>query len=1180
MLTDKPSTNDTTTTHYPNAFFLIFIIAGLIGNYFPFSLLNAHFIFGSIFAMLALQFLSYGRGVVAAAIISGYTYLAWNHPWAILTMTSEAVVVGWLIHRKKISLVTADALYWFFIGIPIGYICFVFISHLPASNATFLITKQGINGIANALIARLIFTVLSHWWIGEYVSFRETVSNLLIFFAACPFLILLTLSGRTDLAETDRQIRETLIQDNRRITVNIENWIQERKQAVVTLAGIAETQPPDQMQERLEQTHESDGNFLRIALIDKEATVIAYSPPLDELGRSNIGKSFADRPYLPVLKSNREPMLSEVLVSRFGRPDPVAIMLAPVISGGKYLGAVAGILNFQRIQDIFTTSAFTPETRFTLLDRNGLVIMTNRDDHRAMMPFTRPMGTISPIGETILQWIPELPANTSTIELWGKSFYIAEADIGKLAEWRIILEQPVAPFQKLLYNRYTVRFFLIFAILLAALVLAELLSRFLFSATEKLGRMTLDLPVRLSSGSPIDWPQSAILETNSLIVNFRNMADSLKAQFSRNLQINESLERRIEERTRELRESEDRYRNLIMHSPDAVLVNLENRIILVNYTCLKLFGCQNEDELIGKTPYELFHPDFHDQIRERIHRLQNLGEAVPRIEEKIVRMNGELIDVEVLAAPFPFGGVNAIHVILRDITEQKKAREERERMLAAIEQAGEIIIITDPDGIINYVNPAFESVLGYTREEVMKRLPRILKSGKQDKDFYRNLWETITSKQTWAGRMVNKTKGGKLITVESSISPVCDASGKIVNFVAVMHDITENLRLSEQFHQAQKMESIGHLAGGVAHDFNNMLGIILGHAEMALDQVAPSQPLYNDLLEIRQAAERSASLTRQLLAFARKQIIDPKVLDLNETVEGMLKMLRRLIGEDIALAWLPSPGLWPIRMDPSQIDQLLANLCINARDAITDIGKVTIETGNISFDEAYCRNHLGFVVGEFVQLAVSDNGCGMNKDTQDKLFEPFFTTKEMGKGTGLGLATVYGIVKQNNGFINVYSELNQGTTFKIYLPRHAGHVVTNLQPVAENMISGSGETILLVEDEPAILKMTTTMLTMQGYTVLSANTPDEAMRLAKEHTGEIHLLMTDVVMPEMNGRALAKYLLSLYPGIRLLFTSGYTANVIAHHGVLDNGVHFIQKPFSMKALTEAVQNALKYSLNC
>lgn len=409
-----------------------------------------------------------------------------------------------------------------------------------------------------------------------------------------------------------------------------------------------------------------------------------------------------------------------------------------------------------------------------------------------------------------------------------------------------------------------------------------------------------------------------------------------------------------------------------------------------------------------------------------------------------------------------------------------------------------------------------------------------------------------------------------------------DVQGRMVRMVGTHTSITnrkraeaEREKLQEQLTQAQKMESVGRLAGGVAHDFNNMLSVILGRTEMALVGMDEGEPLHATLQEISKAAGRSALLTRQLLAFARKQTVALRVLDLNETVTGMLTMLRRLIGENIDLAWIPAKNLQPVKMDSSQIDQVLANLCVNCRDAISDTGRIVIETDMVIVDESYCAANVDCIPGEYVRLSVSDNGCGMDRETMSHLFEPFFTTKETGKGTGLGLATVYGIVKQNKGFIHVYSEPGQGSTFTIYLPPHfvAGERTVPVDAVSP--VEHGNETILLVEDEPMILEMTATMIQLQGYTVLCAATPGEAIRLACEHAGQIDMLITDVVMPEMNGRDLARNLFSIYPGIKRLFMSGYTANVIAHHGVLDEGVHFMQKPFTMDELAAKIREVLE-----
>jgi two-component system sensor histidine kinase EvgS len=430
-------------------------------------------------------------------------------------------------------------------------------------------------------------------------------------------------------------------------------------------------------------------------------------------------------------------------------------------------------------------------------------------------------------------------------------------------------------------------------------------------------------------------------------------------------------------------------------------------------------------------------------------------------------------------------------------------------------------------------------------------------------------------------------KDGSVIWTEISVGCVRCADGTVDYVLALLVDISERKRTEEererlqtQLLQAQKMESIGRLAGGVAHDFNNMLQTIMGYCDLSLRDLEPTNPLRENLQEISRAATRSADLTRQLLAFARQQTVVPKVLDLNDTVAGMLNMLQRLIGENIDLSWLPGYNLWKVKVDPSQIDQILANFAINARDAIADTGRITIETENVRMDEVQCAGRPDCIPGDYVLLAVSDNGCGMDKETMAQVFEPFFTTKEQGKGTGLGLATVYGTVRQSNGFIGVYSEPGQGTTFKIYLPRFAETTAPAAQAGQPEKSAGGTETVLLVEDEAAILNLGTALLRQLGYTVLAAGMPTEALRLAQEHPGDIHLLITDVVMPEMNGRDLARQLALFRPQMRCLYMSGYTADVISQHGVLDAGIHFIQKPFSLNDLAGAVRGALESATDC
>ena len=639
----------------------------------------------------------------------------------------------------------------------------------------------------------------------------------------------------------------------------------------------------------------------------------------------------------------------------------------------------------------------------------------------------------------------------------------------------------------------------------------------------------------------------------------------------------QSIIRDVTERKRTdqaLRESREKFALAFAASPDAVNINrlADGMYVEINKGFTDLTGFTRED-VAGKTTLDLniwHNPADRQQM---VEALQRHG-FCENLETVFRRKDGSLGTGLLSARTLLLDNVPHLISITRDITQRKQAEADLERLKVAIEHAGEVIVITDAGGAIQYANPAFARVTGYTIDEVFRQNPRFLKSGEHDAAFYDDLWVTITSGRTWTGRMINKKKDGSLYTEEATISPVFDAQGAIVNFVAIKRDITAQLKLEAQYLQAQKMESVGRLTGGVAHDFNNILAVIIGYAEMALEKTAPGQRVHADLEKIHEAALRSADIVRQLLAFSRKQTIAPKIIDLNQMVAGMLKMLRRLIGEDIELIWSPGPNLPLIKMDPTQIDQILANLCVNARDAIDGPGTITIRTGRAFLDEASCAATPETEPGDYVVLAVADNGCGMEADLLEKIYEPFFTTKSL-FGTGLGLATVYGIVKQNAGAIEVDSEPGKGTTFSIYLPVSAPGAVRHQDETPEPPQPGQGEILLLVEDDPGILFLGRTMLEQLGYRALTASSPEEAVLLVEHHHGRIDLLITDVIMPGMNGKELAARLVALHPELKILFMSGYTADVIAQHGVLDEGVGFLQKPFSIKELSDRVRAALE-----
>jgi len=616
--------------------------------------------------------------------------------------------------------------------------------------------------------------------------------------------------------------------------------------------------------------------------------------------------------------------------------------------------------------------------------------------------------------------------------------------------------------------------------------------------------------------------------------------------------------------------------------PDQLLViDRSHKIVLANRAVRNLLD--DETSVTGAMRcHQVLHKVENCRIAEHgecpLDIVQETGKPIT-LEHSHLDPDGRTRIAKISASPIFDENGDVIQVVqsCADITDWRRSEADRRRLMSAIQDANEVVIITDIEGRIEYVNPAFEKVSGYSKSEALGKTPAILKSGEQDASFYKELWRTIESGKTWRGRIVNKRKDGGIFTEDASISPVRDSCGEIVNFVGVKRDISEVIWLEEQMRQARKMETVGRLAGGVAHDFNNMLGVILGHAELCISEMNLSHPLYDDLIQIKRAAEKSAELTKKLLAFARKQVVSPRILDLNLAIEETYRMLRRLIGEDIVLELEEGENLGLVKLDPVQVDLLMSNLCVNARDAITVGGKIRIRTCNLALPEKFhslCGAH---PTGLYVCLSVSDNGNGMDPDTLGHVFEPFFTTKEVGRGTGLGLATVYGIVKQNNGFIDIKSSPGNGTTFSLYFPRYTEETeVEGPEKKEEEGALGNLEivTVLIVEDEPAILVLVERILAKLGCNTLSASTGKEALAIADNRQGEIDLLISDVVMPGIDGKELALRLRKKMPELKVLFVSGYSAEILAPLGILDSGTHLLQKPFSQDQLAKKLRGVL------
>jgi PAS domain S-box-containing protein len=649
---------------------------------------------------------------------------------------------------------------------------------------------------------------------------------------------------------------------------------------------------------------------------------------------------------------------------------------------------------------------------------------------------------------------------------------------------------------------------------------------------------------------------------------FRDIADRI---FSALLRIRGLFALRSAEKA--IKENEERFRLLAEVTVEGILLHKNGLAIDLNSSLAQMFGFSRE-ELLNRNFMDFVHPDDVAKVKKEL--------AKPVTSPYVIRMrrrNGNYFYAEIEARDYQIEGDKFRATAIRDISERIKSeealRESESRFQKMLGVVPDMISIHDCE-----MNILYSNWQGFANVPPEKRIKNS-KCYKTYRDFDDicpdcRARQVLLSKKAF--REEAELPNGQVVDLR--VIPFLNERGEVEMFMEWVRDITEQRKieesekkLQEQLVHAQKLESVGRLAGGVAHDFNNMLSVILGQAEIALLDLEKEHPLRSTLEEILKAGQRSADLTRQLLAFARKQTIIPKVFELNEAVDGTLKMLRRLIGEDIELIWKPSAVACMIKMDPTQLDQILANLCVNARDAISGKGKIVIQADIVEIDQLYSKEHPEIIPGKYCQMMVSDDGSGMSKETLENIFDPFFTTNESGAGTGLGLATVYGIVKQNYGFINVYSEPGFGSCFKILLPLAiSGEKVSDTREPESDLQKAKEKTVLVVEDEATILAIAVSMLNRLGYRSFAASNAAEALAIVSEM--HIDVLLTDVIMPNCQGPEIAGQLVKIQPGLKVVFMSGYTADAVARHGFVEDGVNFLQKPFSLKDLAEVLKNAL------
>ena len=650
----------------------------------------------------------------------------------------------------------------------------------------------------------------------------------------------------------------------------------------------------------------------------------------------------------------------------------------------------------------------------------------------------------------------------------------------------------------------------------------------------------------------------------------------------------EEMENMVAERTGELQQTNQELqrqktelRLLFDWMPAMVwFKNTENGILRANKRAAEVTG-KPVEEIEGKPSLEIYSKTEAKYYSDDLEVIRSGAPKLGIIETLRNRQGKELwIQTDKVPVCDVDGKVTGIIVMSQDITERKRAEESLRLLSSAVEQTKESIVITDaeldlPGPKILFVNPAFTKMTGYNEADVIGQTPRILQGPRTDRIVLNRLRKNLEQGDVFEGEAINYRKDGTEFNLEWQIAPLRNADEKITHYVAVQHDVTERKRMETQLFQSQKMETVGKLAGGFAHEFNSILTAIIGQSELLLGDLPAGSPLVKNATEINKAAGRAAKLTRQLLAFGRKQFLQPEALDLNRVIAGMEAMLHHLMDGEVDTQIVPTGDLHTVKADAGQIEQVIMNMAMNAADAMPNGGKIMLETANVTFDEQSVGRYPELKPGDYVMLAITDTGTGMSDEVKARVFEPFFTTKDVGQGTGLGLSTCYGIIKQSGGHISVYSEPGHGTIFKIYLPRAEAQAKIPIFRLDSPDLPRGTETILLVEDNPALREMAATLLRRLGYTVLTAANGVEALSLKHERTsGHIDLLFTDVVMPHMSGKELADRMQALFPHTKILFTSAYTENAIVHQGVLDKGVALLQKPFTPSALAHKLRQVL------
>ena len=1061
---------------------VLLIIAGFLGNYCNIPLFfGADFLFGSVFVLLVLYFFGLGWGMAAAVIVHSYTYFLWGHPYGFISFTAETFFVGFFLRKgPHRSLIALDWLYWVFLGMPLAWFFHGVVMHMGTMTVLFIMLKQAINSIFNALLASLAISYLPlnrffrRPGTVKHISLQESLFNFLIMMLLFPALLLTMLQARQEKASLEAGIMTELQTLSANVQLHLRSWHQLQLQVVEMLASLADKSsliPSEDLQYKTEVLRRSFTDFVAMHIEDASGRTIAFDPKINEKGESTIGADFSDRSWFQDIRSEKKPVVSAVITGRAARYFPIITISVPLNGEGQWLGCATGTLDLKRVQHILQLyQSNTLTASLTLTDPQNRIIASTIPDLKPMQSWKwKESGVLQDIGNTMFLWRPadkRLPSMTR----WNESDYVQEISIGPELPWSLIIAAPVAPLQQILYTFYVKNLTIVASLMTLGLILSHILSHGLSRSLIQLAKVTADIPEKLSLSQEIDWPSSTAEEFDMLIGNFKTTAKALDANFreirvqSDGLkQTNAHLQQEIEERQqaqKDLQRSVSLLNATLESTADGILVvDLAGFIVSFNKKFSTIWGIP--DGILRSGQDDL-----------------SLGFVLPQLK--------------------------------------------------------------DPDGFVSRVRALYEQpeVESFDTIEFLDG----------------RVFERYSKPQYLGGEIAGRVWSFRDVTVRRRVE-------------------LEKKSLQMQLIQAQKMEAIGTLAGGIAHDFNNTLGSILGYAEMAREASPGDSVVVRYLDNVLKASERAATLVKQILAFSRQTVIERVPLNPADTVREALKFIRSSLPSTVTIQQQIESAVRTILADSTQVHQILMNLCTNACHAMEMAGgTLGITLGNCELARDDLQQYPGVTPGRFVVLTVSDTGTGIAPEIQERIFDPYFTTKEVGKGTGMGLSIVHGIVTGYGGFITCEQNTGKGTVFSVYFPAIDQETVRSDQSV--EVRPAAHERILLVDDEEMLAELGKTMLEYLGYEVTMRTSSLEALSVFESQPDMFDAVVTDQTIPGMTGMELARRILQIRPEIPIILCTGYST-LISEEQAKVIGIRAVaMKPLSMTDLGALLGKAL------